>query len=84
MIPASGVEWEGTLRITSGLIACFMTALAASPAVAALPPNYQRLAELRAVLALPAVGTAFGIAPIERIELAGRDRYRRAARRRRP
>jgi hypothetical protein len=43
------------------------------------PPNYQRLAELRAVLALPQVGSAFGLEPIERIEYAGRDLYRVSA-----
>jgi hypothetical protein len=58
---------------------CGLAGLAATPAGAALPPNYQRLAELRAVLALPAVGTAFGIEPIDRIEHAGPDLYRLSA-----
>ena len=58
---------------------CALAALAATPAGAALPPNYQRLAELRAVLALPAVGTAFGIEPIDRIDYAGPDLYRLSA-----
>jgi hypothetical protein len=49
-------------------------ALGALPASAALPPNYQRLAELRAVLAHP--GVAGAMEPIERIEYAGPDLYR--------
>ena len=67
------------MRILIGLAAFAASALAASPAAAALPPNYQRLAELRAVLALPEVGTAFGIEPIERIVYAGPDLYRLSA-----
>jgi hypothetical protein len=51
--------------------------LAAIPATAALPPQYQRAAELRAVLD-QAVG-ALGNAPIERIEHAGPDLYRVSA-----
>lgn len=71
---------EGSaLRIVSGVIALGAAVLAAAPAGAALPPNYQRLAELRAVLALPAVGTAFGLAPIERIEYVHTDLYRLTA-----
>jgi hypothetical protein len=54
-------------------------ALTAIPAQAALPPNYQRLAELRAVLDLPAVGTAFGIEPIDRIDYVATDLYRLSA-----
>lgn len=68
------------MRIVSGVAAAAcVAALAATPAAAALPPNYQRLAELRAVLALPEVGGAFGIAPIERIELVSTDLYRVSA-----
>lgn len=52
-------------------------ALAAMPASAALPPHYQRIAELKAVLADPGVGAAFGIdAPIERVEYVKADLYR--------
>jgi hypothetical protein len=55
-------------------------ALAGLPAQAALPPNYQRVAELRAVLALAEVATLGGtMQPIERIEYAGPDRYRVSA-----
>lgn len=51
--------------------------MAAVPASAALPPNYQRLAELRAVLALGEVQRAFGTnQPIDRIEYLKTDLYR--------
>jgi hypothetical protein len=57
------------MRIAPGLGALCAAALAAAPASAALPPQYQRLAELRAVLNHPGVTGAFGVtAPIERIE----------------
>ncbi len=49
-------------------------ALAAWPASAALPPHYQRLAELRAVLALADVA-ALG-APVDRVEWVRADLYR--------
>ena len=67
------------MRFIFGPAATCAAALSAMPAAAALPPNYQRLAELRAVLTLPAVGSAFGLQPIERIEYAGRDLYRVSA-----
>lgn len=51
--------------------------LAAIPAAAALPPQHQRAAELRAVL--DQAVSAFGSAPIERIEYAGPDLYRVSA-----
>ncbi|HEY5723542.1 MAG TPA: hypothetical protein VIT45_14600 [Allosphingosinicella sp.] len=58
-------------------IAFCAAALAAVPAIAALPPNYQRLAELRAVLDHPAVGREFGMdSPVERIEYVRPDLYR--------
>lgn len=57
----------------AGIAAC---ALAASPASAALPPQYQRLAELRAVLAHGEVARAFGSTPIDRIEYIRNDLYR--------
>ena len=50
-------------------------ALAAMPASAALPPQYQRLAELRAVLDHAEVASGLG-QPIDRIEYAGPDLYR--------
>lgn len=52
---------------------------AASPAAAALPPQYQRLAELRAVLDHPGVAAAFEGRPIERIEYVRTDLYRVSA-----
>jgi len=71
---------RGTFRrVAFGLIALCGVALPVAPAAAALPPNYQRIAELRAVLQLPAVGSAFGMAPIERIEHVGPDLYRVSA-----
>jgi hypothetical protein len=51
-------------------------AAAAGPASAALPPNYQRIAELKAVLGHIEVGRAFGLQPIDRIELLRTDVYR--------
>lgn len=54
-----------------------LAAAAAAPAFAALPPQYQRLAELKAVLADPRVGAAFDIAaPIDRVEYVRLDLYR--------
>lgn len=59
------------------LIALGAAALPAVPAGAALPPNYQRLAELRAVLDHPDVGREFGMdGPVERIEYVRPDLYR--------
>jgi hypothetical protein len=56
---------------------CLAAAIAAAPAQAALAPNYQRLAELRAVLDHPGLITAFGtMEPIDRIDHAGPDLYR--------
>ena len=58
-------------------LAVLCVALAAAPVVAALPPNYQRIAELKAVLAHPELGRAFDMsAPIERIEYVRPDLYR--------
>lgn len=48
----------------------------AAPAAAALPPQYQRIAELKAVLADIEVGRAFGNTPIERVEFVRPDLYR--------
>lgn len=58
-------------------ILCTAASCAAMPATAALPPNYQRIAELNAVLAHPGVAGAFGMMqPIERIEYVRTDLYR--------
>jgi hypothetical protein len=59
----------------SYLIAAAAAALGAAPASAALPPHYQRLAELRAVLNHAEVASGLG-QPIDRIEYAGPDLYR--------
>ena len=67
------------MRTSSRLIALAMAALAASPAPAALAPSHQRLAELRAVIAHPAVGRAFGADPIDRVEYVSPDLYRLTA-----
>ena len=65
------------MRLPVRLFALAVPALAAAPASAALPPNYQRVAELKAVLADPRVGGAFPIdAPIERVEYVRPDLYR--------
>jgi hypothetical protein len=53
-----------------------LPALAAVPAHAALPPQYQRAAEFKAVVADGHVANAFGGAPIERIEYVRTDLYR--------
>lgn len=68
-----------TMRIASGVIALWAVALGATPAAAALPPQYQRLAELRAVLNHPGVTGAFASVPIERIEYVRTDLYRVSA-----
>ncbi|WP_395612938.1 hypothetical protein [Allosphingosinicella sp.] len=67
------------MRLPITLAACGLALLAAAPAQAALAPNYQRLAELRAVLDLPAVGSAFGIGPVDRIDYVATDLYRLSA-----
>jgi hypothetical protein len=61
------------------LIALGAAVSAALPARAALPPHYQRLAELQAVLADLRVGRAFEGMPIERVEYVRRDLYRVSA-----
>ncbi|HYJ82207.1 MAG TPA: hypothetical protein VEW26_05110 [Allosphingosinicella sp.] len=50
--------------------------LVALPASAALPPQYQRAAEFRAVVADGHIANAFDGAPIERIEYVRPDLYR--------
>lgn len=46
------------------------------PAQAALPPQYQRLAELKAVLDHPGVASALRGHMIDRVEFLSPDRYR--------
>jgi hypothetical protein len=67
------------MRLPLRLAACGLFLLAAAPVRAALAPNYQRLAELRAVLELPAVASAFGIEPVDRIDYVATDLYRLSA-----
>lgn len=68
------------MRITFQIAATLGAVLAAVPAQAALPPQYQRLAELRAVLDHPGVTGAFGVGePIERVEYVRPDLYRVSA-----
>jgi len=67
------------MRTSFCLIAVGAAASAASPAAAALPPNYQRQAELRAVIAHPQVARAFGADPIDRVEYVRTDLYRVSA-----
>jgi hypothetical protein len=67
------------MRLRLSLAACSLFLLAGAPAQAALAPNYQRLAELRAVLDLPAVASAFGVEPVDRIDYVATDLYRLSA-----
>ncbi|MBV9860497.1 MAG: hypothetical protein JO038_10410 [Alphaproteobacteria bacterium] len=56
------------------LILCLSAAVSAS---AALPPQYERLAELRAILNDPTIVDLFDIThPIDKIELMAPDLYR--------
>ncbi|HEX8513079.1 MAG TPA: hypothetical protein VF688_08220 [Allosphingosinicella sp.] len=55
------------------------TAAAAVPVCAALPPQYQRLAELQAVLEADGVADAFAGAPIDRVQYVRPDLYRVSA-----
>lgn len=64
------------MRTSFCLITLAAAALAAVAAEAALAPNYQRQAELRAVIAHPGVTRAFGSDPIARVEYLRPDLYR--------
>ena len=65
------------MRLRFCLAALSALSAAAMPASAALPPNYQRLAELRAVLGHAEVIGAFGTnEPIDRVEFIRHDLYR--------
>jgi len=55
-------------------IAALLAGMAA-PAAAMVPPVFQRLGELRAVIGLPSLATIVG-APIDRIELVAPRLYR--------
>lgn len=68
------------MRISCRIAVLGAAVLAASPASAALPPNHQRIAELRAVLNDGGVAAAFDMSqPIERIEYVRPDLYRVSA-----
>src|SRR5688500_10414515 len=67
------------MRTLFPLLVCGIPALAAVPAAAALPPQYQRAAEFRAIAADPGVANAFGGTPIERIAYVRTDLYRVSA-----
>ncbi len=64
------------MRSTFVLTVLCCTGLAASPAAAALAPNYQRLAELRAVIEHPGVNAVLQDATIDRVEYVRQDLYR--------
>ena len=73
-------EPKGRLPMRAALLALpLLAALAGAPLAAALPPQHQRVAELRAVLADPAVVRALGATPVDRVEHAGPDLYRVSA-----
>ena len=67
------------MRTSFGLAAICFIALATAPAGAALAPNYQRLAELRAVLQHPGVNSALQDAAVDRVEYVRTDLYRVSA-----
>lgn len=65
------------MRMKQLLCAGAMVLAGTSLAQAALAPNYQRIAELQAILDDPSVSDAFTIEqPIERIEIIKTDLYR--------
>lgn len=62
------------------LIGALVVAAGSTTAWAALAPNYQRLAELQAVLAHPGVVGAFKVSqPIDKVEYVKPDLYRVSA-----
>lgn len=64
------------MRTLVAMTALGLSALTASPSAAALAPNYQRLAELRAVLDHPGVNALLQDAAIDRVEYVRTDLYR--------
>jgi hypothetical protein len=64
--------------MTKSMQALAMLALfgASLPVHAALPPQYQRTAELKAILDHPGVVGAFSGRPIDRVEWIAEDQYR--------
>jgi hypothetical protein len=68
----------GSMMRVLGLAAATWVVLYFAPAMAALPPQYQRLAELRAILDDSRVVGAFS-RPIDKIERIAEDLYRLTA-----
>ena len=68
---------RGSVKCLKLLVAAGIGFLGLTPAAhAALAPNYQRLAELKAILAHPQLLSAFAVSdPIIRIEYRTTDRY---------
>lgn len=64
------------MRMKRFLYGCALLLAGASLAQAALAPNYQRIAELRAILDDPSIDDAFKSEPIDRIEILNTDTYR--------
>jgi hypothetical protein len=62
-----------------GLASATWVVLCSATAMAALPPQYQRLAELRAILDDSRVVGAFTSGPIDKIERIAEDLYRLTA-----
>jgi hypothetical protein len=56
-------------------LACLVGLTATLPAWAALPPQYQRQAELSAIIADMGVAEAFGFGGVDAIELIAPDHY---------
>jgi hypothetical protein len=74
MTESSIFPWS-TRRLASATLACLVALVPALPAAAALPPEYQRLAELEAILQSPDVSSRLMEAPIDAIERVGEDVY---------
>lgn len=67
------------MSIPLRLAVSVLASVAAWPASAALPPHYQRIAELRAVLEHRGVAEALGEAPIDSVAYVRTDLYRVSA-----
>lgn len=82
-MPCSTATRDGrniSMRPLIRLFALAAPALAVFPAEAAVAPQYQRAAELKAVVADGHIANAFDGAPIERVEYVRPDLYRVSAR----
>jgi hypothetical protein len=65
---------EKTMRALA--LAALLTSAAIMPAAAALPPQYQRQAELAAIINDPSIADVFGFDGISSIEFVRPDQYR--------